>query len=103
MGFCTYPVCQNLRLLSNCATFPWQWLTIFFSRCFALRMRRFSHMTSTLSTVVIENAEVFAKILRNCGLPQVADWKLEDVKRAFNWAQYFQKVGVQLTSTINSI
>jgi len=48
-------------------------------------------MSSTLSTVY-ENARVFMQILKDCASPQVSDWKSEDVKRALNWVQYFQKV-----------
>lgn len=44
-----------------------------------------------------ESAKTYAEILRNCSLPQVADWEIEDVKRAHQWAKYFHKV--QFTHT----
>lgn len=39
-----------------------------------------------------DNARTYAQILKDCSLPQVADWKIEDVNRAFQWAEYFHKV-----------
>lgn len=55
-------------------------------------------MTHSVSIVFYENAEVFVKILKDCGLPQVANWKPEDVKRALDWVQYFRKVWCILNS-----
>lgn len=39
-----------------------------------------------------ENARTYAQVLKDCNLPEVADWKLEDVNRVIQWAEYFEKV-----------
>lgn len=39
-----------------------------------------------------ENAKTYAQILKNCSSSQVSEWKFKDVSRAFQWAEYFQKV-----------
>ena len=40
----------------------------------------------------IENAQRYSDILKRCSLPEIANWKVEDIERAFHWADYFKNV-----------
>ena len=42
---------------------------------------------------LLESATTYVEVLRNCSSPKVAHWKQEDLERAVNWAEYFQRVG----------
>ena len=41
---------------------------------------------------LVESVTQYAEILLQCSRPDVANWKVEDLDRAFNWARYFHKV-----------
>lgn len=41
---------------------------------------------------LLENAQRYSDILKRCNLPEIANWKVEDIERAFHWAGYFENV-----------
>ena len=41
---------------------------------------------------LLENAQRYSDILKRCNLPEIANWKVEDIERAFHWAGYFKNV-----------
>lgn len=40
----------------------------------------------------MQNAAVYLKVLNKASTHQIQDWKQDDVKNAFKWTGYFQKV-----------
>lgn len=41
---------------------------------------------------LVESVTQYADVLQQCSTAEVAQWKVEDLERAFNWVRYFQKV-----------
>ena len=41
---------------------------------------------------LLQNATVYFKVLSKASTHQIQDWKQDDVKNAFKWTGYFQKV-----------
>lgn len=41
---------------------------------------------------LLQNATVYLKVLNKASTHQIQDWKQDDVKNAFKWTGYFQKV-----------
>ena len=39
-----------------------------------------------------EDVKTYCDVLRSCSLPEVGDWKEEDLERVFRWSNYFKKV-----------
>lgn len=50
---------------------------------------------SNLETL-FTNARTYSDILRKSSLPEVGNWKEEDLDRAVHWANFFKKVLTQL-------
>ena len=50
--------------------------------------------SSDKSKKLEEDARTYCNILASCSLPEVANWKDEDLERVFRWSSYFTRVSL---------
>ena len=41
---------------------------------------------------LLQNAQLYAQLLKRCRTEEVANWKPQDLERALHWARYFKNV-----------
>ena len=55
------------------------------------RERKLLAMANSMESL-LESAKTYVDVLRSCNSDEVSSWKIDDLERAVNWAEYFKRV-----------